>query len=158
MSKPLFRQKSLDKITSPEQMGDYIRVSNPGVWMILAAIIALLVGVCVWGIFGRLDSTLQTAGVCKDEQLVFYIRENDFDKLSENALVSVDGKEYTVSEIAERPLQLDESFDSYLLHRLELSEGDWVYAVKANTPEVKDGIYAVVVITESVRPMDFVSN
>ena len=54
--------------------------------------------------------------------------------------------------------QLDESFDSYLLHRLELSEGDWVYAVKANTPEVKDGIYAVVVITESVRPMDFVSN
>lgn len=35
MSKPLFRQKSLDKITSPEQMGDYIRVSNPSVWMIL---------------------------------------------------------------------------------------------------------------------------
>ena len=158
MSKPLFRQKSLDKIASPEQMGDYIRVSNPSVWMILAAIIALLVGVCVWGIFGRLDSALQTAGVCKDGQLVFYIRENDFDKLSENALVSVDEKEYTVSEIAERPLQLDESFDSYLLHRLELSEGDWVYAVKANTPEVKDGIYAVVVITESVRPMDFVSN
>lgn len=158
MSKPLFRQKSLDKITSPEQMGDYIRLSNPSVWMILAAIIALLVGVCVWGIFGRLDSTQQTAGVCKDGQLVFYIRENDFDKLSENALVSVDEKEYTVSEIAERPLQLDESFDSYLLHRLELSEGDWVYAVKANTPEVKDGIYAVVVITESVRPMDFVSN
>lgn len=158
MSKPLFRQKSLDKIASPEQMGDYIRVSNPSVWMILAAIIALLVGVCVWGIFGRLDSTLQTAGVCKDGQLVFYIRETDFDKLSENALVSVDGKEYTVSEIAERPLQLDESFDSYLLHRLEQSEGDWVYAVKANTPEVKDGIYAVVVITESVRPMDFVSN
>lgn len=158
MSKPLFRQKSLDKIASPEQMGDYIRVSNPSVWMILAAIIALLVGVCVWGIFGRLDSTLQTAGVCKDRQLVFYIRETDFDKLSENALVSVDEKEYTVSEIAERPLQLDESFDSYLLHRLELSEGDWVYAVKANTPEVKDGIYAVVVITESVRPMDFVSN
>ncbi len=55
MSKPLFRQKSLDKITSPEQMGDYIRVSNPSVWMILAAIIALLVGVCVWGIFGRLE-------------------------------------------------------------------------------------------------------
>ena len=122
MSKPLFRQKSLDKIASPEQMGDYIRVSNPSVWMILAAIIALLVGVCVWGIFGRLDSTLHTAGVCKDGQLVFYIRETDFDKLSENALVSVDGKEYAVSEIAERPLQLDESFDSYLLHRLELSQ------------------------------------
>ena len=44
MSKQLFRQKSLEKITSPEQMGDYIRVSNPSVWMILVAIIVLLIG------------------------------------------------------------------------------------------------------------------
>ena len=52
MSKQLFRQKSMERITSPEQMDDYIRVSNPSVWMILAAVIVLLVGVCVWGIFG----------------------------------------------------------------------------------------------------------
>ena len=158
MSKPLFRQKSLDKLTSPEQMGDYIRVSNPSVWLLLAAIIALLIGVCVWGVFGRLDTTLQTAGVCKNGQLVFYIREADVGKLSKKTLVSVNGNDYAVSEIADTPIPLDESFDPYLLHRLELSEGDWVYAVKADTPEVKDGICSVEVITESVRPIDFVSN
>ena len=89
MSKQLFRQKSLDKITSPEQMGDYIRVSNPSVWMILAAIIVFLIGVYVWGVFGRLDTTLQTGGICKDGQLVFYISEQDFKKIGAYTLVSV---------------------------------------------------------------------
>ena len=55
MSDSVFRQKSMDKITSPEQMNDYIRVSNPSVWMVLAAVIVLLLGVCVWGAFGHLD-------------------------------------------------------------------------------------------------------
>ena len=48
----------MDKISSPEQMNDYIRVANPSVWMILAAIIVLLIGVCVWGMYGQLDTKL----------------------------------------------------------------------------------------------------
>ena len=47
MGKTIFRQKSMQKITSPEQMNDYIRVSNPSVWMILAAVIVLLAGMRV---------------------------------------------------------------------------------------------------------------
>ena len=141
MSKQLFRQKSLDKITSPEQMGDYIRVSNPSVWMILAAIIVFLIGVYVWGVFGRLDTTLQTGGICKD-----------------GTLVSVEGKEFALSEISESPIKLDESYDPYLIHLMGLTEGDWVYAAKADTAEVKDGTYSVEVIIERVKPIDFVRN
>ena len=40
----LFRQKSLDRISSPEQLNDYIRVSTPSVWMVLIAIVILLAG------------------------------------------------------------------------------------------------------------------
>ncbi len=158
MNKQLFRQKSMDRISSPEQLGDYIRVSNPSVWMILAAIIVLLIGVCVWGIFGRLDTTLQTGGVCKDGQFVLYVGEKDFAKLSENAFVSVDGEEFALSEISEYPVKLDENYDPYLVHLTGLSEGDWVYVVKADTADIKDGIYSAEVITESVRPIDFVRN
>ncbi len=39
-----------------------------------------------------------------------------------------------------------------------LSEGDWVYAAKADTAEVKDGTYSVEVILERVKPIDFVRN
>ena len=64
MGNPVFRQKSIEKISSPEQMNDYIRVSNPSVWIILAAVIVLLAGVFVWGLFGRLASAFPTGGVC----------------------------------------------------------------------------------------------
>ena len=44
----IFRKKSLDKISSPESLSDYLHVTNPAVWMILAAVILLLVGVLIW--------------------------------------------------------------------------------------------------------------
>ncbi len=40
--KPIFREKALEKITSPEQLNNYLKVTNPAVWMILAAVILLL--------------------------------------------------------------------------------------------------------------------
>lgn len=49
MNDKIFRKKSVDKMSSPEQLNDYIKVTNPGVWMVLAAIAVLLAGVCVWG-------------------------------------------------------------------------------------------------------------
>ena len=42
MAEPIFREKSLKRITSPEELGDYLRVTSPSVWMILAAVILLL--------------------------------------------------------------------------------------------------------------------
>ena len=40
----LFRQKSIDRVSSPEQLNDYIRVTTPSVWLALIAIILLLTG------------------------------------------------------------------------------------------------------------------
>ena len=50
----IFRQKSIDRISSPEQLHDYIKVSSPSSWIVLTAIIVLLIGVLVWGIFGSI--------------------------------------------------------------------------------------------------------
>ena len=37
----LFREKSLEAVESPESLNDYLRVTSPGVWLILAAVICL---------------------------------------------------------------------------------------------------------------------
>lgn len=50
----IFRQKSIDRISSPEQLNDYIKVSSPSAWVVLTAIIILLIGVLVWGMFGTI--------------------------------------------------------------------------------------------------------
>ncbi len=56
MNESLFRKKSVDKVTSPEALNDYLRVTSPAVWMILAAIILLLVGMLVWSTTASIDS------------------------------------------------------------------------------------------------------
>lgn len=58
MNQPLFRKSSMDRVSSPEQLNDYIRVTSPGVWLVLAADIVLLMGACVWRIFGRLKKLI----------------------------------------------------------------------------------------------------
>lgn len=104
MNHSVFRQKSMEKITSPEQMNDYIRVSNPSVWMILAAVIVLLIGVCVWGAFGHLDTVVQTGGICEDGRLTVYLSEGDFARSDGDAILSVGEAEYAAaSDAAARP-------------------------------------------------------
>ena len=158
MSSTIFREKSLKKIASPEQMNDYIRVSSPSVWMVLTAVIVLLAGVCVWGMFGHLDTAVQTGGVCADGRLTVFVDEEDHDKIRENAVISVDGVEYAVAEITNAPIRVDDQIDPYVVHLAGFTEGDWVYRLYADVPGLADGVYAASVITERVRPLDFVLN
>lgn len=44
-----------EKITSPEQLNDYIRVTTPGTWIILSSILVFLVGFFIWIFNGQLE-------------------------------------------------------------------------------------------------------
>jgi len=58
MENPLFRKKSLDRISSPEELHDYMRVTSPRLWMILAAIVILLAGFLVYASTATLENTV----------------------------------------------------------------------------------------------------
>ena len=77
MKQDLFRKESMDQLSRPDQLSDYIRVSTPATWVLLAAIILLLVGTCVWGVFGRLDTTVQGAAVSDGTALTAYFTEEE---------------------------------------------------------------------------------
>ena len=62
MNDKIFRKKSVDKMSSPEQLNDYVKVTNPGVWMALAAIAVLLIGICVWGRFRKTRNEIACCG------------------------------------------------------------------------------------------------
>ena len=48
MTEPIFREKSLKRIHSPEELGEYLRVTSPAVWLLLTAVILLLAGMLLW--------------------------------------------------------------------------------------------------------------
>ena len=66
----LFRKESMDRIQSPEQLSDYMRVTNPAMWAVLAAVIILLAGVLVWGASARIDSYAAGTAQVQDGAMV----------------------------------------------------------------------------------------
>lgn len=156
MSK-LFRQKSLERISSPEQLNAYIRVSTPSVWMLLTAIVILLLGVCVWGVFGHMDTTLTAAAVAEEGMVTAYVREADINKIHAEASVTVADGAARVLVIDTLPQRVDDSFSDYLCHVGGLQAGEWVYAVQLDA-DCPDGIYVAQIVIDSVSPMSFVLN
>lgn len=58
---PLFRKKAMDHISSPEDLTQYLRVTSPGMWIVLTAVIALLVGIFAWSCVGTMETTVGAA-------------------------------------------------------------------------------------------------
>lgn len=153
----LFRQKSLDRISSPEQLNTYIRVATPSVWLLLSAIVILLTGVCVWGVFGHMDTTVSAVAVSADGVLNAYVREMDVEKIMEENPVIVDEVEGVVKSVSKEPVRVDEDFTEYMRHLGGLQEGEWVYAIELDAV-CTDGVYEVQIVVDSVSPMSFVLN
>ena len=157
MNQQLFRKKSVDKVSSPEQLNEYIRVANPGVWMVLAAIIILLVGVIVWGFIGHLETTVSSAVVCENGEAVIYVKEADAEKVNTGMVVRVGDKECKVSAISSEPIRVDDSIPEYAIHLGSLATGEWVYTVEIDG-DFTDGVYKAEIVVESISPISFILN
>lgn len=158
MNNNLFRKKSVDRVNSPEQLNDYIRVCNPSLWMVLAAAILLLSGAIIWGIFGELETRINTVAVARDGRLTVYVKAADLD--------SVKGKQVTVNDVVYsvtqeqctgEPVAVDAGFSEYMLYVGTLNIGEWVYPLVFET-DTQNGVYEATSVVESVTPMSFVLN
>jgi multidrug resistance efflux pump len=55
----IFRQEALDRLSSPEQLDQLMKVADPKRWIALTAVGVLLLGALIWGFVGRVESTVQ---------------------------------------------------------------------------------------------------
>lgn len=62
-SQHIFRKVALDRLSSPEQLDQVMRVTRPGGWIALAAIGALLLTGLVWGTVGTLSDRVSGQGI-----------------------------------------------------------------------------------------------
>lgn len=130
--KSIFRKETLDRISSPEQLTDYLRVTNPGIWVVLAAVILLLAGVLVWSSVGTLETTVDATIIVEEQTAQVIPSEARF--LSAGMVIRADGKE-SVIEAAEA--------DAY---------GRPIGVGRIDLP---DGTYQGTVVIEKLRPIDF---
>ena len=137
MNEEIFRKKNLEKIKSPESLDDYIRVSNPGVWLLLISVIILLAGACVWGIFGHVDSTVGTSIRAENGTAVCCIAEEDISSVDAGMAVKFDDFEAVITEIGQK------------------DDLGYVCALQSEQT-IPDGLYEGKIVISSVRPLSFV--
>ena len=157
MNKQLFKKSSMDKVSSPEQLHDYVKVANPGLWMVISAIVILLAGVVVWGLIGKIDTTMPTAIVTDGGNAVIYIGESDVEKLEIGMTVRSGEKEYKITDIAKEPIKAGASFTDYAIYASGLTVGEWVYEVRIDG-EHSDGVQKADIVIESISPISFILN
>jgi len=58
-----FRKKSLEKLSSPEQLDTLVRITTPGGWVALATLGFCLGIALVWGVYGRVPTKLTGHGL-----------------------------------------------------------------------------------------------
>jgi len=157
MNEQIFRKKSIDRVSSPEQLDSYIRVANPGVWLVLIAIAVLLVGVCVWGVLGHLDTTVDAVAVCENDSVVLYVGDADGKSVQIGMEVRIGADTASVTAISPLPINAGAELNDYVCHIGGFGAEDWVYAVQTDA-RLPDGVHSAQIIVESVSPMSFVVN
>lgn len=96
----LFREESMNKISSPEQMNDYMRVTGVHVWVILGSVIFLLFAAILWGALGTIESKLVANGASVNGIAVLEVEAEDAAKLAVGQNVEIDGCNGNVQNIS----------------------------------------------------------
>ena len=128
----VFRKETLERISAPEQLNDYLHVTNPGIWVTLTAVIVLLAGVFVWSCTGTLETKSPASMIVKDH--VAEVVVSDGSVLEKGMIIREESQEFYIASVEE-----DE------------------YGRKTGIAEVSlpDGKYDAEVVTETIRPVDF---
>ena len=96
----LFREKSMERLASPEQLNDYLRVTNPSTWIVLTSVIILLVSLILWSNFAVIESSVSgTAQAEGGGMSISFEDQKSAGKVEEGMTVSVGGVRTVVSSV-----------------------------------------------------------
>ena len=138
MEEQLFRKESVERVSSPERLGDYLHVTSPTIWVVLTAVILLLASLFVWSSVTAIES--YAAGRAEVRGGALTMTFDDVEK-AESIAVGMDIK---VGDITTPVLSVGMDEDGRLL-------------AVANT-DLPDGSYDARVIFKSTQIIDILFN
>ncbi|MBQ6160624.1 MAG: hypothetical protein IJK24_06745 [Oscillospiraceae bacterium] len=128
----IFRNQAVEKISPPDQLSDYLRVTNPGVWVVLAVIILLLIGLFVWSCIGTLETTADVKVIVEDHKAEILLLDGS--SVEAGMPLRVAGQEVKIASV---------ETDKY---------GRTLCYAELLLP---DGTYDGVVVVQQIRPISF---
>ena len=123
---------AMEHISSPEQLTDYLRVTSPGMWVILAVIIMMLAGVLAWSMVGNIEVRKSVVAVVSDHEA--RIISEDADEIADGSSVWIKGREY----------KLDKT--------MSVEYGKELLETSTHLP---DGNYDAYIVLKEIHPIEF---
>ena len=134
MEKELFRKKSIERISSPEELNNYLRVTNPSMWIGLVAIILLLAGLLIWASVDTLETKTEALAEARNGEVMVIVTGVDAVKVKEGMEVRIEDNKTSIDEV---------TYDEY------------GRAICKSILNVADGKYKAEVVLETIKPISF---
>ena len=125
---------SSKKITSPEQLTDYLRVTNPATWVLLSAAILLVLSLIVWASIGTIESS--TEALANVEGGTAYLTPYGVQDVEKGMIAVIAEQEYAITDV-----ETDDMGRPVGLAAVPLSDGE----------------YEARIITERLKPVTFLT-
>ena len=148
MKSELYRKEAMKQVASPDKLNDYISVAAPSTWIFLGAILIFLAGICIWGVTGRMDTTVKCSAIVEQGEVTCYVKEADLTEVKEGMEVKIEDKTCKVQKVdVKEPVK-----------KAQTQENTSVYRVDAGKTDLTDGAYQASIVVESISPIKFIFN
>jgi len=152
MESRIFREKSMQQLSAPEQLTGYLRVTGPGVWVTLSGIIVLLAGLFFWGTFGTIISSVTAPAEVKDGVVSCYILTTDLNSKMSEVKIEIGDVEIMAETGDAKKRTMNASDNQQLYESGYLSPGKNVNILTGET-DLADGFYNADVTVEKIKPI-----
>ena len=164
-TRSVFREKSLERLTTPKQFNDALKVTKVNVWVALAAILVLVGALLTWGIFGFVEVTIQAHGIADKGVVTCYVPGDSVVAVGMDARIDdirdaqniIPGQNGVVTAVTLLPSSMDEFLNDPTIQAGGLSAADHSIVVTISAPGAEDGVVGVTILRERIRPISFLT-
>lgn len=147
------------RLRTPDDLREMVRVTTPGVWIVLTATLTLLAGLLVWSMLGTVTDTVETAAATVDGRLVCFVPEHQAGTLSPGMRVIFEsGQTGTVFSVGETPLSETEldALPGAAALRQQLGLSGWTRELALTAENLSgSGPFPLSIVKEEKHPIDF---
>ena len=131
----LFRQESLKRLSSPDDLNDVLRVVNPSSWAILLSVLLILAGMFVWSLVGSVEKKINVSVEVSGGVARFAVKDTVLKR--------------------KMPVKVGDT-ESLILNAGKDKDGNYIGT--ANVSGMTDGIYEAEITIERIGPIKFLFN
>ena len=167
LSSSLFNKKATEKLRNPDDLDKYVRVTNPSVWVVIAACVFLLAGLLVWAVFGSVTTSVSAMGSVVtmkktgEPAALCFLNTDDAAKVHQGDVANVNGEQMKVQSVDKIPVSAEEANtllqSDYLVSALV--KDDWAYTayLEGDISGLPENVpLTVSIIVERVPPISLI--